>query len=89
MKNLHLRIGKKRYMDNKTRKVSKYGSRRQVFNGTAVMTTGGLRKEQLTKNQYGRIVSTRRHTFAKERGFRKMESVDQKDDDTKQQNDQE
>jgi hypothetical protein len=76
-------------MDNKTRKVSKYGSRRQVFNGTAVMTTGGLRKEQLTKNQYGRIVSTRRHTFAKERGFRKMESTDQKDEDTKEQNDQE
>jgi hypothetical protein len=76
-------------MDNKTRKVTKYGRRRQVFNGTAVMTTGGLRKEQLTKNQYGRIVSTRRHTFAKERGFRKMESTDQKDEDTKEQNDQE
>jgi len=73
---------------NKTRKVSKYGSRRQVFNGTALMTTGGLRKEQLTKNQYGRIVSTKRHTFAKERGFKKMESPEQKEQHTKDENDQ-
>jgi hypothetical protein len=52
------------------------------------MTTGGLRKEQLTKNQYGRIVSTKRHTFAKERGFKKMESPEQKEEDTKDENDQ-
>ena len=45
--------------DNKTRKV---GSRRQVWNGSAVMTAGGLRKENLLKNKYGRIVSTRRHS---------------------------
>ena len=85
-----MRIGKKSSMENhnKTRKVSKYGSRRQVFNGTAMMTTGGLRKEQLTKNQYGRIVSTKRHTFAKERGFKKMESSEQKEEDTKDENDQ-
>jgi len=72
----------------KTRKVSKFGSRRKVFNGSAMMTTGGLRKENLTKNPRGRIVSTKRHTFAKERGFRKMESSEQKQEDTKEQNDQ-
>jgi hypothetical protein len=51
--------------DNKTRKV---GSRRQVWNGSAVMTAGGLRKENLTKNKYGRIVSTRRHSRMVKKG---------------------
>lgn len=74
---------------NKTRKVSKFGSRRQVFNGTAMMTTGGLRKEHLTKNPRGRIVSTKRHNLAKERKFGgKMESEEQKEEDTNNQNDQ-
>lgn len=51
----------------KTRKVSKFGSRRQVFNGTAERTTGGLRKENLIKNERGRIVSAKRHTTMKQR----------------------
>jgi hypothetical protein len=72
----------------KTRKISKFGSRRKVFNGSAMMTTGGLRKENLIKNPRGRIVSTKRHTFAKERGFRKMESSDQKQEIPKEENDQ-
>lgn len=72
----------------KTRKVSKFGSRRQVFNGSAMMTTGGLRKEHLTKNPRGRIVSTKRHNLAKERKFGgKTESEDQKQQDITQ-NDQ-
>jgi hypothetical protein len=50
---------------NKTRKVSKYGSRRKVFGGSAEMTTGGLRKEDLVKNERGRIVSVKRHTTMK------------------------
>lgn len=53
--------------NGKTRKVLKVGSRRQVFNGTAERTTGGLRKENLMKNGRGRIVSTKRHTNMKKR----------------------
>ena len=51
----------------KTRKVSKYGSRRQVFNGSAEMTTGGLRREQLMKNERGRIVSAAKHKTMKQK----------------------
>jgi DVNP family len=45
----------------KTRKVSKYGSRRKVWNGTAEMTVGKLRKEDLMKTKRGRIVSKKRY----------------------------
>jgi hypothetical protein len=51
----------------KTRKVSKYGSRRMVFNGSAEMTNGGLRKENLIKNERGRIVSAKKHSTMKQR----------------------
>lgn len=51
----------------KTRKVYKYGSRRQVFNGSAEMTVGGLRKDQLVKNERGRIVSAAKHKTMKQR----------------------
>jgi hypothetical protein len=51
----------------KTRKVFKYGSRRQVFNGSAEMTVGGLRKDQLLKNEKGRIVSSAKHKTMKQR----------------------
>ena len=51
----------------KTRRVSKFGSRRQVWNGSAEMTPGRLRKEHLTKNERGRIVSVKRHTTMKQR----------------------
>ena len=51
----------------KTRKVAKYGSRRQVFNGSAERTTGGLRREQLMKNERGRIVSAAKHKTMKQR----------------------
>jgi hypothetical protein len=51
----------------KTRKVSKYGSRRQVFNGNAEMTSGGLRRDQLMKNERGRIVSAAKHKTMKQR----------------------
>ena len=36
-----------------------FGSRRQVFNGNAQKTRGGLSKKNLRKNKYGRIVSVR------------------------------
>ena len=51
----------------KTRRVYKYGSRRQVYNGSAEMTVGGLRKEQLVKNEKGRIVSAAKHKTMKQR----------------------
>jgi len=45
-------------MPNKTLKV---GSRRQVFNGSAEKTPGGLTKSDLIKNKHGRIVSAKKH----------------------------
>lgn len=51
----------------KTRRVEKYGSRRKVWNGTAERTKGGLRKEDLVRNNRGRIVSAKRHTTMKNR----------------------
>lgn len=51
----------------KTRKVSKIGSRRQVYNGTAMMTAGGLTKDKLMKTERGRIVSATKHKTMKQR----------------------
>lgn len=51
----------------KTRRVSKFGSRRQVWNGSAEMTPGRLRKEHLIRNDRGRIVSVKRHSTMKQR----------------------
>ena len=45
----------------------KRGSRRMVWNGSAEKTSGGLTKEDLMKNKYGRIVSIKRHTTMKNR----------------------
>lgn len=53
-------------MPDKTRKV-KYGSRRQVFNGSAERTAGGLTKDDLIKNERGRIVSAKRHKTMKQK----------------------
>lgn len=44
-------------MGDAPKKKNKYGSRRQVWNGSAVKTTGGLRKQDLKLNDYGRLVS--------------------------------
>ena len=41
------------------------GSRRQVHNGTAFKTTGGLKKKDLMLNKHGRIVSVSKHNTAK------------------------
>jgi predicted ribosome-associated RNA-binding protein Tma20 len=48
-------------------KTLKRGSRRQVYNGAAVMTAGGLKKDDLIKNKYGRIVSAKKHTTMKQK----------------------
>lgn len=45
--------------------VHRIGSRREVFNGTAKRTSGGLEKLHLIKNKYGRIVSKKKHITAK------------------------
>jgi hypothetical protein len=42
-----------------------FGSRRQVFNGNAKKTNGGLIKKDLKKNKHGRIVSVRASKSAK------------------------
>ena len=51
----------------KTRKVTKYGSRAKVWHGGAEKTKGGLRKDDLEKNKYGRIVSKKRSQTMKQR----------------------
>ena len=42
-----------------------FGSRPQVWNGTAYKTSGGLTKSQLVMNKWGRIVSADKHKTAK------------------------
>lgn len=37
------------------------GSKAQVFRGTAVKTSGGLRKDDLMRNRHGRIISKKKH----------------------------
>jgi hypothetical protein len=44
-------------MPHKTRKI---GSRRQVMNGNAEKTKGGLTRKNLKYNKYGRIVSVKK-----------------------------
>lgn len=41
------------------------GSRRRVFNGNALRTTGGLTKKDLMKNKHGEIVSIKASKAAK------------------------
>ena len=42
-----------------------FGSRQQVYNGTAYKTTGNLVKSDLLFNKWGRIVSAKKHHTAK------------------------
>jgi hypothetical protein len=42
-----------------------FGSRRQVYNGSALKTSGGLKKGDLVLNKNGRIVSRKKHLTAK------------------------
>ncbi len=41
--------------------VKRTGSKAQVWHGTALKTTGGLKKEDLMMNKRGRIVSKKKH----------------------------
>jgi hypothetical protein len=42
-----------------------FGSRQQVWNGTAYKTAGELCKSELMMNKWGRIVSVKKHATAK------------------------
>ena len=42
-----------------------FGSRQQVYNGTAFKTSGGLKKNDILMNKWGRIVSSKKHLSAK------------------------
>ena len=64
------RKGKKHHnkKHNKTvrkRPVANTGSRREVMNGSALKTSGGLRKKDLMYNKQRRIVSRKLHKLAK------------------------
>ena len=52
------------------KKMPTVGSRRQVFGGFAVRTSGGLTKEKLMKNPAGRIVSRAKSAFGKEKAIK-------------------
>ena len=65
------------------KKLRKYGSRYQVFDlGTHMMTRGGLTKDDLTLNKFGRIVSKKKQAMAKESyakfGFNKRNAPETK-----------
>ena len=47
--------------------MKRYGSRAQVYHGTAEMTTGRLKKNSFTKNKIGRIVSKKKMMHAKDK----------------------
>ena len=42
-----------------------YGSRAQVWHGTAYKTAGGLTKDKIMMNKHGRVVSRKKHNTAK------------------------
>ena len=42
-----------------------FGSRAEVWHGTAKKTSGGLEKKDLLQNKHGEIVSRKKHTTAK------------------------
>uniref|UniRef100_A0A6C0B774 Uncharacterized protein n=1 Tax=viral metagenome TaxID=1070528 RepID=A0A6C0B774_9ZZZZ len=54
----------KYHVHGKTFKILR-GSREQVMNGTAYKTEGGLLKNALMMNKWGRIVSRKKHMTAK------------------------
>jgi hypothetical protein len=42
-----------------------FGSKAQVWHGTAKKTSGGLTKKDLMKNKHGRIISRKKHSIGK------------------------
>merc|ERR1712224_1082615 len=56
-------------MKMKAMKVSKIGKKWQVFKGTRVKSSGGLKKEDLTKSKSGKIVSKKTSARGKKNKF--------------------
>ena len=46
------------------KEILEVGSRRMVHSGAALATSGGLKKRDLVKNKWGRIVSRKKHITA-------------------------
>lgn len=46
---------------SKSKSIPRIGSKRQVWNGNAKQTSGGLTKENLMKNKRGKVVSKKQH----------------------------
>merc|ERR1719282_458805 len=57
MKSMKMKAAAMKAMKMKVKKVSKVGKKWQVFKGTRVKSKGGLKKEDLTKNKNGKVVS--------------------------------
>ena len=54
------------------KEILEIGSRRKVHSGAALETSGGLKKRDLVKNKWGRIVSRKKHiTATKEQRLKK------------------
>jgi len=58
------------HLDGKTFK-QLFGSRQQVWNGTAYKTEGLLLKSDIMMNKWGRIVSKKKHATAKKEQLQK------------------
>ena len=56
---------KSKFLIDIKKPVKPVGSRREVFNGTAKKTSGGLTKTDLFMNKYHRIVSKKKYLSAK------------------------
>ena len=54
-------------MISKKTKKSLIGTRAQVWNGTKLMTSGGLTKKNFTKNKHNRIVSIKKSKHMKKK----------------------
>lgn len=62
-----LRGRKSRKRGGMTRRGGSIGSKRQVWNGTATKTSGGLKKDDLMMNKRGKIVSKKKHAMGLKR----------------------
>lgn len=51
----------------KKKKVTKYGSRRKVWNGSAKQTTGGIKRKDLYKDKYGNLKTKKSRLSKKKR----------------------
>ena len=69
MKKSVMKAVKKSVMKKKAKKVSKRLAVKLVFSGKMNRTKGGLKKDGLTKNKHGRVVSKKKQAFGKKSGW--------------------